>query len=79
MEVVIRCLLVEFVRLFVSQQSVVAVSPLGKFEALELTATKRLGIIIKKEHLLFITESWLIFGLTMNNCNKVSIYGKCYI
>ena len=48
MEVVMGCLLVEFVRLFVSQQSVVAVSPLGKFEALELTATKRLGIIIKK-------------------------------
>ena len=60
MEVVIGCLLVEFVLVFVSEHSVVAVSPLGKFEAVELTATKRLGIIIKKKHLLFITESWLI-------------------
>ena len=77
MEVVMGCLLVEFVRLFFSQQSVVAVSPLGKFEAVELTATKRLGIIIKKKHLLFITETRLIIGLTMNNCNKFSTHGQC--
>ena len=54
-EVVVRCLLVEFVRLFVSQQSVVAVSPLGKFslvtqfdkfEALDLPAIKRHDFIL---------------------------------